>query len=187
MSMNSSTLRPWKGAGYAFSRPQFTNAQCSLCHNLFLAVMDPSSPKQPQGSTPESSRLRLDVFDLAESADSGDCLWCALIYRSLIGLGAELPEPGTIGTAAIVARQGKPFYVEWATMQERIAAEIYQPVGQFVKWHWPNFRSNTQEVRRLSLNLERLPTLDQISNLKKSSKRLEVGSNAAMKDTTYAR
>jgi hypothetical protein len=132
-------MRPWK-AGMPHSLPK-TNTQCEVCSNLYFkdsVAARKGVDSETQGTTnsrdelPSSSkrRLRLNVFDLAESADAGDCLWCSLIYRSLIEVGAQLPEPGTQGTATIIANMGKPFYVEWTTVQQRIAAEIYQSPGQ---------------------------------------------------------
>lgn len=76
--------------------------------------------------------ILIEAFDLAESADEGCCKWCALVYRSLVERGAELPAPGNRAFARIVAQGSRPFYVEWISQQqERITAEIYQVVGKF--------------------------------------------------------
>ncbi|KAF2655804.1 HET-domain-containing protein [Lophiostoma macrostomum CBS 122681] len=116
-------MRPsWKGPGYSFTRPQ---TQCLVCRGLHLKTTQGS--KVHHSSIDDTSRLvRIDAFDLAESADAGDCLWCSLVYRSMIQLGAELPEPEMAGRVTVVSSHGEPFHVEWAASRQRIAAEIFQ-------------------------------------------------------------
>jgi hypothetical protein len=75
--------------------------------------------------------VRIDAFDLAESADEGYCKWCSLVYRSLIERGAELPEPGKSALIRVAAQRSRPFYVEWINQKQgRITAEVYQIVGK---------------------------------------------------------
>ncbi|KAI9698310.1 MAG: hypothetical protein M1820_007472 [Bogoriella megaspora] len=70
----------------------------------------------------------LDLFDLAESDFEERCRWCSLIHRSMIELGAQLPEVGRPGYARVSFQEGRPIYVEW-TGKSRITAEIYQIEG----------------------------------------------------------
>jgi hypothetical protein len=112
----------WKGSGPSFLRSsdRTDSIICKVCGNLDL-----------QASTLPRDPKRLDLFDLIESADENDCIWCSLIYRSMLALGAELPQPGLPGYARVIARKGKPFYVEWHGGTKRIAAEIYDNLREY--------------------------------------------------------
>lgn len=92
---------------------------CTTCHNL--RIDDQTTSKQV---------IWIDVRQLAESADGGDCPWCSLVYRSLLEVGAKLPVLGESTFACIVAQRNKPFYVEWQGVGKTITAEIYQIDGK---------------------------------------------------------
>lgn len=110
----------WKGAGRAYLRPQKGGGSaCQVCRGLNL-----------HNDNVARQVIRIDVFDLAESADEGDCRWCSLIYRSMMELGAQLPGPGSSCFVRIIAQKGSPVYVEWLGQHGRIAGEIYQAAGK---------------------------------------------------------
>lgn len=113
-------VRRWTGTGREFQRAGEKPALCQICHNLKL---------DHEIFIDEARVVRLNLFDLAESAFEGDCRWCALVYRSMAELGASLPSPDSTGFVRIMAKPGEPFLVEWVT-DSRLTAEIYRASGK---------------------------------------------------------
>jgi len=109
-----STQHPWKSTGRAFVRPpevrKSDRTDCTVCGDL----NDPAKARRD---------LQVDAFRLADSADSGDCIRCALIYRSMIGLDAQLPSPDQAAFIRVRCRKNEPCIVEWQGTT-RICAEI---------------------------------------------------------------
>ena len=125
-----STQHPWKSTGRAFVRPpeaqKSDQTVCTVCGQLNnpLKALD----------------LRIDAFRLADSADSGDCLRCALIYRSMVQLDAQLPHPDQAAFVRVRYRKDEPCLVEWQGTT-RICAEIYDASRQ--SKHKKQVTSNT--------------------------------------------
>jgi len=118
--MMNSAQHPWKSTGRAFVRPpearKSDRTGCTVCGQL----NDPAKARLG---------LRIDAFRLADSADSGDCLRCALIYRSMIQLDARLPPPDQAAFIRVISRKDEPYLVEWQGTT-RICAEIYDASRQ---------------------------------------------------------
>src|SRR5690242_4516390 len=104
--------KPWKGAGPSFLRDaadqDLRNHICSACADikLKLALLQPQSEQDPDVESlaaglatktldkdvPPATPVRIDIFDLAEAAELGSCLFCALVFHSITTLGARLPS-----------------------------------------------------------------------------------------------
>jgi hypothetical protein len=113
----NSTQHPWKSTGRTFVRPpevrKSDRTSCTVCRHPYFAW----------------NGERIDAFRLADSADSGDCLRCALIYRSMVQLDARLPPPDQTAFIRVNCRKHEPCLVEWQGTT-RICAEIYDASPQ---------------------------------------------------------
>jgi hypothetical protein len=116
--MASSTHYPWKVVDRSFRLLQDTRQFCDVCLNLYLDYSEEQDP-----------RVRIDFHRLAESAELGGCLYCALIYQTLVQSKADISLEGyTLITVHV--RKGKPYFVNWddQTWGRRVL-EIYKAKG----------------------------------------------------------
>jgi hypothetical protein len=92
--------RPWKSSGLAYRRRGRIES-CDTCHNLKL-----------DGKENVDVRVKIDYFELAESSELDDCIYCSLIFHALSEAEASVKYDG-YSVVAIHAQSGKPFFVSW--------------------------------------------------------------------------
>lgn len=116
----------WKGAGRHYLRDSSKAAGCHVCHNLYT-----------HDENNIGLIVKMDPYDLAESAFNGDCQWCALVHRAITELGANLPDlfskvrPGQV---RVLARPDEPIMVDWVeAVTGRTTAEIFREQGMYLQ------------------------------------------------------
>src|SRR6266516_3567630 len=129
-------LRPWKGAGPSFPRPvadhEITASSCEVCKIVKKQLENrqryPARHVEPDQDRPLDP-VRIDIFELVDSAANESCFLCSLIWNGMSTLGAKLPSPETSTTVAVIAFPGSPMYVSWNIENVIQTAEIYYASG----------------------------------------------------------
>jgi hypothetical protein len=74
--------------------------------------------------------LKVDFYDIAESAELEECCYCHAIYNSIMLVNGKIDLDG-YHTLTLSARKGWPFYVSWDDSDDgRVCAEVYRPLGE---------------------------------------------------------
>jgi hypothetical protein len=80
-----------------------------------------------QGDAP---RLKVDFYDIAESADLEECCYCYAIYHTIMALDGRINLDG-YHMLTLSAEKSKPFYVSWDDIADgRVCAEVYRRRGE---------------------------------------------------------
>ena len=100
--------------GPTYTRPQDDGRSCDICLSLLV---------DKQVNKAES--VRIEFAQLAESAGLEDCLYCALVYHSLVQHGARIDLDG-YSLVTVHARKEKPIFVCWEDIvRGRSVLEVY--------------------------------------------------------------
>jgi hypothetical protein len=78
----------------------------------------------------KASGLKVDFYDIAESADLEECSYCYAIYQTIMALDGRINLDG-YHLLTLSAQKSKPFYVCWDdTADGRVCAEVYRRRGE---------------------------------------------------------
>ncbi|RNJ57569.1 hypothetical protein D7B24_005787 [Verticillium nonalfalfae] len=107
--------RPGKGSGPVFLRPSpepsgsSSNSVCPVCKNWSLERW--TTPSHGRRQSP-GAPMRVDFFQVAESAYEEQCRFCYVIYYSLLAMGCDVQIHG-YSVLSLHAKPNAPFYVLW--------------------------------------------------------------------------
>ncbi|KAH6702239.1 HET domain-containing protein [Verticillium dahliae] len=107
--------RPGKGSGPVFLRPSpepsgsSSNSVCPVCKNWSLERW--TTPSHGRRESP-GAPMRVDFFQVAESAYEEQCRFCYVIYYSLLAMGCDVQISG-YSVLSLHAKPKAPFYVLW--------------------------------------------------------------------------
>ncbi|EEY19276.1 conserved hypothetical protein [Verticillium alfalfae VaMs.102] len=107
--------RPGKGSGPVFLRPSpessgsSSNSVCPVCKNWSLERW--TTPSYGRRQSP-GAPMRVDFFQVAESAYEEQCRFCYVIYYSLLAMGCDVQIHG-YSVLSLHAKPNAPFYVLW--------------------------------------------------------------------------
>ncbi|KAG7103640.1 hypothetical protein HYQ44_017728 [Verticillium longisporum] len=107
--------RPGKGSGPVFLRPSpepsgsSSNSVCPVCKNWSLERW--TTPSHGRRESP-GAPMRVDFFQVAESAYEEQCRFCNVIYYSLLAMGCDVQISG-YSVLSLHAKPKAPFYVLW--------------------------------------------------------------------------
>ena len=132
--MSSHSRPSWKDHSLAYRRPASAATAdaglsfCPICRNWSFGWE--SKQKQFNTSTITPDLLKVDFYDIAESAYDERCRYCYAIYHAILALGGRIALDG-FSMLRIAAEFGKPFYVSWEDAEHGVScAEVYRLPGK---------------------------------------------------------
>jgi hypothetical protein len=128
--MSAFTRPHWKGSGPVFFRSQVaagnSGSVCQKCWNWSLEWRPPS----PNTQAGNEALLKVDFYDIAESAELEECRYCYAMYHAILALGGRIGLHG-YSLLTVSARRDRPFYVTFDDADEgRTCLELFRLEGR---------------------------------------------------------